>query len=69
MLKERKKSQRPICTITKAEFIIFHALLIGDSVHSAKIVWLWKEDSLLGINSEDGKKQRVGSSELWKMRQ
>ena len=62
-VERKKKFQRPIRTVTKAEFIIFHALLIGSSVHSAQGVRLWKEDSLLGINGKNEKKQRVGLSE------
>ena len=44
-------------------FLVFHAFLIEVSEHSAQGGWLWKEDSLLGINSKNWKKQQVGLSE------
>lgn len=43
-LERKTRYQRPIRTVTKAEFIIFHALLIGASVHSSQGVRLWRED-------------------------
>ena len=62
-VERKKKFQRPIRTVTKAEFIIFHALLIGASVHSEQGGCLWKEDFLRGNNSKNQKKQRVGLSD------
>ena len=43
-VERKRRYQRPIRTVTKAEFIVFHALLIGASVHSSQGVRLWRED-------------------------
>ena len=62
-VERKKKFQRPIHTVTKAEFIIFHALLIGASVHSEQGGCLWKEDFLRGYKDKSRKIERLGLSE------
>ena len=59
---ELEKNQRPIQTVTKAEFIAFNVLLIGASIYSAQRGRLWREDFLHSINSKSKKKQQVGLS-------
>ena len=74
--KRKERFQRVIKDVTRPEFIIFHALLIGASVYSAQGVKLWNEDEYR--RGRNGKRVRRGLSKrvnfgdymkLWRFKQ